>query len=79
MNALNNKRMTIDEAVDLIENADLKTLGRMASEMKAKLGILHTPTKRDDTFSPKKIDNTPPLAPKAFKKTYIANTLKGKN
>jgi cyclic dehypoxanthinyl futalosine synthase len=23
-------RMTIDEAVDLIENADLKTLGKMA-------------------------------------------------
>jgi predicted nucleic acid-binding protein len=45
----------------------------------AKKGILHPPTKRDDTFSPKKIDNTPPLAPKAFKKTYIANTLKGKN
>ena len=37
MSALNNKRMSIDEAVELIEKADLKTLGRMASEMKAKL------------------------------------------
>ncbi|CAA6818434.1 MAG: Menaquinone via futalosine step 3 [uncultured Sulfurovum sp.] len=37
MSALNNRRMTIDEAVELIEKADLKTLGRMASEMKAKL------------------------------------------
>ncbi len=38
MSALNSRRMTVDEAVDLIENADLKTLGRMASEVKE---ILH--------------------------------------
>jgi len=37
MSALKNRRMTVDEAVDLIENADLKTLGRMASEMKKKM------------------------------------------
>jgi len=37
MSALNNRRMTVDEAIELIEKADLKTLGRMASEMKAKL------------------------------------------
>jgi len=37
MSALNNRRMTVDEAIELIETADLKTLGRMASEMKAKL------------------------------------------
>ncbi|WOE70599.1 dehypoxanthine futalosine cyclase [Hydrogenimonas thermophila] len=30
-------RLSKEEAVDLIRNADLKTLGRMASEMKAKL------------------------------------------
>ena len=29
--------MTIEEAIELIEHGDLKTLGRMASEMKAKL------------------------------------------
>ena len=32
-----NRRMTIDEAVDLIEHADLKTLGRMALERKREL------------------------------------------
>jgi len=31
------KRMTIDEAVDLIENADLKTLGKMALERKREM------------------------------------------
>jgi len=43
------------------------------------LGILHPPTKRDDTFTPQKIDNTLPIPSRAFKKTYIANALKGKN
>jgi len=37
MSALKDKRMTVDEAVELIDNTDLKTLGRMASEMKKKL------------------------------------------
>jgi len=37
MSALKNRRMTIDEAVDLIENADLKTLGQMASERKSEM------------------------------------------
>jgi cyclic dehypoxanthinyl futalosine synthase len=37
MSALNNRRMTVEEAIELIEHGDLKTLGRMASEMKAKL------------------------------------------
>ncbi len=37
MSALHTRRMTIDEAVELIEKADLKRLGRMATKMKKKL------------------------------------------
>ena len=37
MTAPKTKRMTIDEAVDLIENADLKTLGQMALARKREL------------------------------------------
>jgi cyclic dehypoxanthinyl futalosine synthase len=37
MSALKNKRMTIDEAVELIDHADLKTLGRMAKARKKEL------------------------------------------
>ena len=33
MSALNNKRMSIDEAVELIEKADLKMLGIMEEHM----------------------------------------------
>ena len=35
--SMTNKRMTIDEAIDLIESADLKTLGRMALARKREL------------------------------------------
>ncbi|RUM75148.1 MAG: dehypoxanthine futalosine cyclase [Sulfurovum sp.] len=38
MSALKSRRMTIDEAVKLIDNADLKQLGRMAKERKK---VLH--------------------------------------
>jgi len=48
MNALINRRMTVDEAVELIEHADLKTLGRMASEMKKKREAFR-PTRRCTT------------------------------
>jgi len=37
MSALKSRRMTIDEAVELIDNADLKQLGRMAKEKKKAL------------------------------------------
>ena len=37
MSALQNKRMSIDEAVELIEKADLKTLGKMAYARKKEL------------------------------------------
>jgi cyclic dehypoxanthinyl futalosine synthase len=37
MSALKSRRMTIDEAVELIEKADLKTLGRMAYAKKQEL------------------------------------------
>ena len=37
MSALLNKRMTVDEAVELIKKADLKTLGRMAYARKQEL------------------------------------------
>jgi cyclic dehypoxanthinyl futalosine synthase len=37
MSALRAKRMSIDEAVKLIEKADLKTLGKMAREKKKEL------------------------------------------
>lgn len=37
MSALRNKRMTVDEAVELIEKADLKTLGKMAYARKKEL------------------------------------------
>ena len=37
MSALQTKRMTIEEAIELIETADLKTLGKMALERKKEL------------------------------------------
>ena len=37
MTAPQTKRMTIDEAVDLIEKADLKTLGKMALARKQQM------------------------------------------
>ena len=37
MSALRNRRMSIDEAIELIEKADLTTLGRMAYERKREL------------------------------------------
>ncbi|HIC78073.1 MAG TPA: CofH family radical SAM protein, partial [Sulfurovum sp.] len=37
MSALKSKRMTIDEAVELIDNADLKSLGKMAKARKKEL------------------------------------------
>ncbi len=37
MSALKNRRMSIDEAIELIEKADLKTLGRMAYKRKREL------------------------------------------
>ena len=37
MSALKNRRMTIDEAVELIDNADLKSLGKMAYARKQEL------------------------------------------
>ncbi|MEA1988488.1 MAG: dehypoxanthine futalosine cyclase, partial [Pseudomonadota bacterium] len=37
MTAAKTKRMTIDEAVELIDNADLKTLGKMALARKKQM------------------------------------------